>query len=159
MAEDVAPPSPRGLWFEDFEIDRVRLSSGRTVTESDLLTFGGLTGDLYELHTNEDYARTTPFGGRISHGMFNLALMHGLICRTGHVEGTGVAMIGWDDVRFLAPIRIGDTVHTRFRAVEMRLSRSRPETGVIVERLELVNQRGVIAVSGRYTSLVRCRPA
>ena len=159
MAEPSAEGEPRGLWFEDFELGKVRHSPGRTVTESDLLTFGGLTGDLYELHTNEDYAKTTPFGGRISHGMLNLALMHGLICRTGHVEGTGLAMVGWDEVRFFAPVRIGDSVHTRFRAVEKRLSRSRDNTGVVVEKLELINQHGAIVVSGLYTSLVRCRPA
>lgn len=149
---------PRGLWFEAFDIGLTRTSPGRTVAESDLLTFGGLTGDLYELHTSEDYARTTPFGGRISHGMFNLALMHGLICRTAHVEGTGLAMVGWDNVRFHGPVRIGDTVRTRFTTTHKRLSRSRPGAGVIVEHLELVNQRGETVVSGDYTSLVRCRP-
>ena len=147
----------RGMWFEDFVIDSYMHTVGRTISESDINLFGGLTGDLYELHTNEEYARTTPFGGRIAHGMLGLAIMHGLICRTLHVEGTGMAMLGWDKVRHIAPIRIGDTVHTRWRATDKRESRSHPEGGVVVEWLELINQRDEVVLQGQYTSMVRKR--
>lgn len=148
----------RGMWFEDFVIDSYMHTVGRTISESDINLFGGLTGDLYELHTNEEYARTTPFGARIAHGMLGLAIMHGLICRTLHVEGTGMAMLGWDKVRHIAPIRIGDTVHTRWRATDKRESRSHPEGGVVVEWLELINQRDEVVLQGQYTSMVRKRP-
>lgn len=149
----------RGMWFEDFVIDAPMFSSGRTICESDINLFGGLSGDLYELHTNDAYARTTPFGGRIAQGMLGLAVMHGLICRTLHVEGTGMAMLGWDKVRHIAPIRIGDTVHTRWRATSKRESRSHPEAGIVVEWLELLNQRDEVVLQGQYTSMVRKRPA
>ena len=151
--------SARGLWYEDFEIGRERVSPSRTVAESDIFAFGGLTGDLYELHTSEAYARNTPFGGRIAHGMFSLSLMHGLVCRTAHVEGTGVAMLGWDNIRFLRPLRIGDTVHTRFAPIRKRPSAGRPGAGVVVELLRLVNQNGETVTSGEYTSMVRMKSA
>ena len=100
----------RGFYFEDFNTGDVMLTAGRTITEHDIGTFAGLTGDADELHTNEEYARNTAFGGRIAHGMLGLAIMHGLLWRTLYLEGTGIAMLGWDRVAFRAPLRIGDTV-------------------------------------------------
>jgi acyl dehydratase len=147
------------MWFEDFVEGMLMHSPGRTISEADIMLFGGLTGDLYELHTNEDYARTTGFGTRIAHGMLGLSIMHGLMCRTGHVEGTGVAMIGWDKIRHRLPIRIGDTVRTRWKIVARRESRSHPDAGIVTEFLELVNQRGETVLQGEYTSMVRKRPA
>lgn len=149
----------RGMWFEDFAEGMLMHSPGRTISEADIMAFGGLTGDLYELHTSEDYARTTEFGTRIAHGMLGLSIMHGLMCRTGHVEGTGVAMIGWDKIRHRLPILIGDTVHTRWKIVARRDSRSRADAGIVTEFLELVNQRGETLLQGEYTSMVRKRPA
>ena len=157
MSKNAVVPKP-GMWFEDFAIDQLMITPGRTITEHDIYTFGGLTGDLYELHTNEDYARTTPFKGRIAHGMLGLSVMHGLVCRTLHVEGTGVAMLGWDKIAHKLPIRIGDSVRTRWRATEKRESRSHPDAGVVVEWLELLNQHDYVVLQGQYTSLVRKRP-
>lgn len=148
----------RGLWFEDFQIGRVMHTVSRTICEHDVDTFAGLTGDAYELHTSEEYARGTIFGTRIVHGMLGLSIMHGLICRTLHVEGTGVAMLGWDKIVFRTPILFGDTVRTRWRATEKRPSQSRPGVGVLTEFLELLNQRGEVVVEGEYRSLVRMRP-
>ena len=148
----------RGMWFEDFTVGMVMISPSRTIAESDLYLFGGMTGDLYFLHTDEETAKKTIFGGRIAHGMFGLSLMHGLICRTGHVEGTGVAMIGWDKIRHKAPLRIGDTVHSLWRVSSKRESNSRPGVGVVVEFIELINQRGESVLEGEYTSLVNLRP-
>ena len=146
------------MWFEDFQIDQMMHSPTRTIGESDLNVFGGMTGDLYELHTSDVYAATTIFGSRIAHGMLGLAIMHGLMCRTCHVEGTGVAMIGWDKVRHKAPVKIGDTVQSRWRAISKRESKSRPGVGVVVEFIELFNQRNESVLEGEYTSLVRLRP-
>jgi acyl dehydratase len=154
---DAYPRPKRGMWFEDFAEGLVMHSPGRTIGESDIYRFGGLTGDLYELHTNEEYARGTIFGTRIAHGLLGLSVMHGLMCRTGHVEGTGVAMIGWDKVRHRAPVLIGDTVRTRWRVKDARPSRSRPGTGVVVEFVELLNQRDEVVLEGEYISMVRMR--
>lgn len=157
MSSEAVRPRP-GMWFEDFAVGQHFRSPSRTISEADIFTFGGLTGDLYELHTSETYGKTTPFGSRIAHGMLGLAMAHGLMCRTAHVEGTGIAMLGWDKVRHKAPIRIGDTVTTHWHVIETRESRSRPGAGVIIEHLELINQHGEAVLEGDYTSLVGMRP-
>lgn len=150
--------APVDDWFEDQQIGVVHLTPSRTVSESDINLFGGLTGDLAELHTSEGYARTTEFGGRIAHGMLNLSLMHGLVVRAGHQCSTGIALLGWNNVKFLAPVRIGDTVRARWTTIEKRDSRSRPDAGIVIDRIELLNETGEVVVSGEVAELVRKRP-
>lgn len=146
-------------WFEDQKVGASDVTPGRTVSEADVNLFGGLTGDLSELHTSEAYARTTEFGGRIAHGMLNLSLAHGLVTRTGHLVGSGMALLGWNNVKFHAPVKLGDTVRARWTTIETRESRSRPEAGIVVDRIELFNQDGVLILSGDVAELVRRRPA
>jgi acyl dehydratase len=146
-------------WFEDQQIGVMHTTPARTVTEADINLFGGLTGDLAELHTNESYARTTEFGGRIAHGMFNLSLMHGLVVRAGHLVGSGLALLGWNNVTFHAPVKIGDTVQARWTTISKRESRSRSDAGIATDRVELFNQDGRLVASGEVTELVRKRPA
>lgn len=156
--EEAVRPSP-GMWFEDFVVGRWYRSPSRTITEGDVFTFGGITGDLYELHTSQAYAKNTIFGERIAHGMLGLSVMHGLMTRTSHTEGTGLAMIGWEKIRHKGPILFGDTVQTFWRTTEARESRSRPDAGIVVEFLELYNQRGECVLEGEVALLVRKRPA
>ena len=146
-------------WFDDQRVGASDVTPGRTVSEADVILFGGLTGDLSELHTSEAYARTTDFGGRIAHGMLNLSLAHGLVTRTGHLAGSGMALLGWNNVKFHAPVKLGDTVRARWTTIETRESRSRPEAGIVVDRIELFNQDGVLILSGDVAELVRKRPA
>lgn len=148
-----------GDWFEDQEIGVGRLTPTRTVTEADINLFGGMTGDLAELHTSEAYARTTEFGGRIAHGMLNLSLAHGLVVRAGHLAATGIAMLGWNNIKFHAPVRPGATVQARWTMIEKRDSRSRPDAGIVVDRIELFDQDGTLIMSGEIAELVRKRPA
>lgn len=146
-------------WFEDQAVGRFGLSPTRTVTEADVNLFGGLTGDMAELHTSEAYARKTEFGGRIAHGMLNLSLAHGLIVRTGHLVTTGIALLGWNDIKFHAPLRLGSTVQARWSTIDTRESRSRPDAGIVVDRIELLDEHGTLIMSGEVAELVRRRPA
>ncbi|BCH23483.1 MaoC/PaaZ C-terminal domain-containing protein [Mesorhizobium sp. L-8-3] len=146
-------------WFETQEAGVVHYTPSRTITDADVLLFGGMTGDLCELHTNEAYARTTEFGGRIAHGMLNLSLAHGLVTRAGHLVGTGIALLGWNNISFHGPVRIGETVQARWTTIEKRQSRSRPDAGIVIDRVELLNQDGRTVVSGDVATLVRKRPA
>ncbi len=147
-----------GLWFEDFRIGEERLSPGRTVTESDLMNFAGLTGDYSQVHTDEEFCKKTEFGTRIAHGLFGLSLAQGLAWRTNYTQGTGVASLGWDKWRFRLPIKIGDTVRVRWRVTDKRESRSKPGMGIITEFVELVNQRGEVVQDGEHITMVRKRP-
>jgi acyl dehydratase len=148
-----------GCWFEDFEVGQQRLSPGRTITESDLVAFAGLTGDFSQVHTDEEFCKKTEFGTRIAHGLFGLSVAQGLMWRTNYTQGTGVGSLGWDKWVFKKPIKIGDTVRARWTVSATRASASKPNMGIITEFVELVNQRGEVAQQGEHITLIRKRPA
>lgn len=147
-----------GLWFEDFKVGEQRLSPGRTITESDLVNFAGLTGDYSQVHTDEEFCKKTEFGTRIAHGLLGLSIAQGLSWRTNYTQGTGVASLAWDKWRFIRPIMIGDTLRVRWHAISKRESRSKPGMGIVTEFVELVNQRGEVVQDGEHVTMVRKRP-
>ena len=104
---------PRGLYFEDFQVGDEFHSVSRTITESDVVNFAGLSGDFNQIHTDDEFAKTTIFKGRIAHGLLGLAVISGLAARLGFVEGTTIALrnIEW---KFKNPIRAGDTIRVIF---------------------------------------------
>lgn len=150
--------TPATDWFEDQKIGRKGLSPTRTVEAHDITTFAGLTGDMAELHTSETYAAASEFGGRIAHGMLTLALAHGLVVRAGRLVTTGVALLGWNNIRFSAPVRLGDTVQAEWQTITLRTSASRPDMGIVTDRITLRNQDGSDILTGEVTELVRKRP-
>ncbi len=131
--------SPRPLHFEDLETGQQYTSAGRTVTETDLVQFAMLSGDWNPLHVDAQFARTTVFGRPVVHGMCGLSVMGGLMYSAGWFSTTVEALLGFDELRFTAPIFPGDTVTCRMTIVSTRVS-SRGR-GVVVRRLELLNQR------------------
>lgn len=147
-----------GTWFDDFEIGQERISPARTITESDVYLFAGLTGDNAQVHTDEEYGKQMVFGGRIAHGLLGLSLMQGLMARTNYTQGTGVASVSWDKITFDAPIMIGDTVRARWVIKEKRPSRSKPNVGIIFESIELVNQHGKVVQRAEHGLMMRRRP-
>lgn len=151
-------PVVLGLWFEDFKIGEERLSPGRTISEHDVMGFAGLTGDYSQVHTDEEFCRRTEFGTRIAHGLLGLAIAQGLSWRTNYTQGTGVASLAWNKWTFRKPIKFGDTVRVRWRPIDKRESKSKPGMGIIVEFVELVNQRGEVVQDGEHVIMVRRRP-
>lgn len=151
-------PVVLGLWFEDFEKGVERLSPGRTITESDLVAFSGLTGDFSQVHTDEEFCKKTEFGTRIAHGLLGLSIAQGLSWRTNYTQGTGVASLAWNKWTFKRPIFIGDTVRVRWRLIDKRPSGSKPGMGIITEHVELVNQRGEVVQDGEHVTMIRRRP-
>lgn len=92
------------MYFEDYEIGSKFVTSARTVTETDIVNFAGLSGDWFPLHTDEEYARKTVFKGRVAHGMLTLSIASGLLVRSGLVFPESlIAFYGMDKVRFTAP--------------------------------------------------------
>jgi acyl dehydratase len=152
-------PVVLGLWFEDFKEGEQRLSPGRTITESDVMGFAGLTGDYSQVHTDEEFCKKTEFGTRIAHGLLGLAIAQGLVWRTNYTQGTGVASLAWNNWTFRRPIHIGDTVRARWHLMSKRESRSKPGMGVITEFVELVNHMGQVVQHGEHITMVRRRPA
>jgi acyl dehydratase len=147
---------PRGRYFEQFATGDEVLSPGRTITETDVVAFAGLSGDYNQLHTNVEFAKSTPFGQRIAHGLLGLAIASGLGNRLGFLEGTALAFLGLD-WKFKKPIFIGDTITLKARVAQKKEMR-RMGGGIINFTVSILNQRGETVQEGQWTVLVASRP-
>lgn len=144
-----------GLYYEDFEVGIQTITDSRTVTETDVVAFAGLSGDYNPLHVDAVFAGSGPFGERIAHGLLGLAIASGLVSRTGAIEGTALAFLA-TDWKFTAPIKLGDTITVRSRVAEKRET-SKPDRGIVIFAVEVVNQRGEVVQQGTQTLLVKRR--
>ncbi len=148
-----------GVWFDELEVGRVfDHAIRRTVTETDNLLFTTLTHNPAYLHLDEEYMRGTEFGQRLVNSVFTLGLMVGVSVGDTTL-GTAVANLGWDEVRFPAPVFVGDTLRVRTEVLELRPSKSRPDQGIVVFRHEAFNQRDELVGSCKRSGLQRRRPA
>jgi acyl dehydratase len=139
-----------GKYFEDFNVGEEAWTAGRTITESDIVNFAGITGDWNEIHTNAELAATGPFKQRIAHGALVFSVATGLSVRLGQTADTVIAFYGLDRLRFVKPTFIGDTIRVRQR-VEGKEERD-ANSGIVTMLNEVVNQRDEVAVS--YTAKV-----
>lgn len=142
--------------FEDYSIgDRVA-TAGRTIEVSDILTFAGLTGDHYPLHTDEEYARKTQFKGRIAHGPLTFSVAVGLVALSGFYGTSIEALLGCDDLRALRPVRPQDTISVTAEVTHTDTS-SKPEFGKVTLEYEVKNQREEVVMTFTWRVLARCR--
>lgn len=149
----------RGLYFEEFEEGVVYAHSpGRTVTEADNVLFTTLTMNTQSLHLDQAWSSQTEFGERLVNSMFTLSTLVGLSVAQ-LTQGTIVANLGFSDVRFPAPVRVGDTLYVETRVTGKRLSRSRPGQGVVDFAHTARNQRGEVVAEASRSTLMRCLPA
>jgi acyl dehydratase len=146
----------RARHFEDFEVGAETVTDSRTVTEADVVAFAGVSGDYNPLHVDAEFARTTPFGERIAHGLLGLAIASGLVSRTGAIEGTTLAFLS-TEWRFTAPIKLGDTITVHSRVADKRET-SRPDRGIVTFAVQVVNQRSEVVQEGTQTLLMKRRP-
>ncbi|MEX2650225.1 MAG: MaoC/PaaZ C-terminal domain-containing protein [Alphaproteobacteria bacterium] len=149
-------PGPAAKYYEDLKVGDSWLSPGRTITEADVVIFAGLTGDYNPIHTDEEFARATPFGGRILHGPAGFAIATGLESRLGIKDGTAIAFLGmtWD---LRLPIRIGDTIRVYECVAAMRETK-KPTQGLVTFDVAVVNQRGEVTQEGQWKVLMKRRP-
>jgi acyl dehydratase len=145
------------LHYEDVELGTQFETAMHTVTPADIAGFADVTRDHHPLHLDADYARSQGFPSVIAHGLFGLSLMEGLKSELKLYEETSVASLGWDDVLFRLPIIAGDTLRVRFSFVEKRPTRN-PSRGLVIEALELLNQRNEVVTRARHSSLILTRP-
>ena len=145
------------LYFEDFTVGVEHVTRGRTITESDIMNFAGLSGDFIELHTNDEYARQAPFGRRIAHGLLTLSISSGLMVQMNLITDTVLAFYGIDKLRFVKPVFIGDTIHVR-KAVVDTLAKS-SEMGVVSFETTVLNQNGETVLVYRDKLAIKKRPA
>lgn len=148
-----------GLYFEDLtEAQVIEAGWRRTITEADNVLFCGMTMNPQRLHLDAEYAKTTEFGRPLVNSLFTLGLMIGMSVHNT-TEGTTIANLGMREVRFPAPVFAGDTLRVVTIVVAARVSRSRPEAGVVTFRHEAFNQAGVLVAACERAALMRRRPA
>jgi 3-hydroxybutyryl-CoA dehydratase len=150
-------PTMRGLYFEEFETGQKIISAGRTITESDVVTFAGLSGDYNQIHTNAEFSKGTPFGQRVAHGLLGLSVASGLAMRTGVLEGTVLAFREIGNWKFVKPVFIGDTIHVEMEILEKK-ALPRIGGGSLVLQIEVINQDSALAMKGSWTVLVASQP-
>jgi acyl dehydratase len=146
----------RGLWFEELDVEVIYVHRpGRTMTEYDNVLFSTLSMNPQALHLDAAYSATQPFRRQLVNSMFTLATLVGL--SVAHLtRGTIVANLGFGDVQFPAPVFHGDTLYGESIVVDKRVSRSRPETGVVTFEHTARNQNGeVVAVATRQVMMLR----
>ena len=148
------PAKIRGMFFEEFEEGQTIQTTGRTVTESDLVTFAGLSGDYNQIHTDAEYAKDTDFGQRVAHGLLGLAVASGLAVQTGFMEGTIMAFREIKSWRFIKPIFIGDTIKVAFTILKTK-AMPRVGGGLVEIEMDVRNQSEQTVMKGSWTVLMR----
>lgn len=139
------------LTYEDVDVGDEFMSPSRTVSESDVFQFAGLTGDYNELHTSEVFAETTSYGTRIVHGMLTLAIANGLYVRIGIFKNS--IFLGIDKWRFLKPVKIGDTIRLRL-LIEDKRETKEGKRGIIGMKYEVLNQKDEAVAEGSLHRMV-----
>lgn len=153
----IAEMFSRGKYFEEFFPGMKIVTPGRTVSETDVVMFAGLSGDYNQIHTDAEFSKGTPFGQRVAHGLLVLSIASGLAMRTGFLEGTVLAFREINEWKFSKPVFIGDTIHVVVEVVETK-SFPRLGGGLVVFTLEVKNQRGETTMKGTWSVLVANRP-
>jgi acyl dehydratase len=148
------------LYFEDLPLEKKFVTSGRTITEADVVAFAGLSGDFNSLHVDETFAAATGFGGRIAHGLLVLSVASGLTTRLPVLHALQPSLLGMTGVtcHWLAPTRIGDTIRVELTFVGAQLTRSGTR-GRVTERRVALNQDDVTVLDSQWTLLVAARPS
>jgi oxepin-CoA hydrolase/3-oxo-5,6-dehydrosuberyl-CoA semialdehyde dehydrogenase len=146
--------------FEDLEIGDSLLTHRRTVSEADIVNFGGVSGDYFYMHFDELAAKDTQFGKRIAHGYFVLSAAAGLFVWPG--QGPVLANYGLDTLRFVKPVGIGDTIQARLtakRKIDKPTKKDQAPQGVVAWDVQVTNQHGELVASYDILTLVAKKPA
>ena len=144
-------------YFEDFEVGERFVSPGATISESQILDFA-LAYDPQPFHLDKEAAADFPYGGLIASGFQTLALAFRVFYQANVINACSLGSPGMDEVRWLAPVRPGDTIHTEAEVVSKRESRSRPDRGTLNMAYEIKNQTGDVVMTFTAIHIFRKRP-
>jgi acyl dehydratase len=147
------PYQMRGLTFDQFEERQVFETMSRTVTEADIVNFAGLSGDFNPLHTDEEFMKSSPFGGRIAHGMLCASIGTGMANQLGIFEGTTIA-VAQISIRFTGAVRPGDTLRLKLTCRGLKES-SKGDKGTATFQGEMLNQRDEQVIDSEWVVLLR----
>jgi acyl dehydratase len=144
-------PDPGLLRYGAIEPSLSYETGGIVVTEGHITGFAGLTGDFYDIHMDDEYARALGYAGRVAHGLLGLALCDGLKNRAG-VRFAAIVSLNWR-WSFTGPILVGDRIHARITVLSKRMTRN-PARGIVTLGFELLNQRGEAVQKGENDLMV-----
>jgi len=145
------------MYFEEFSEGLEIITGARTITETDIVNFAGLSGDFNFIHTNAPAAAGTPFGQRVAHGMLVASIATGLAVQQGFIDGTTLAFreLTW---KFTKPVYIGDTVHVVVQVTQTK-PMARLGGGLVVFDARVLNQNGDVVHKGEWRMLIKSNPA
>ena len=143
----------QGLYFDEFSVGQKNISAAHTVTEDDILSFAELTGDHNRIHTDEKFAKGTPYGQRIAHGLLGLSTAIGLLMQTGMLEGSVIAFREIIEWKFIKPVFIGDSIHADVEVIHLK-AMPRVGGGLVTIAMDVKNQREETPMRGTLSVLV-----
>jgi acyl dehydratase len=142
----------RSQYFEDYEVGSTRHTLGRTLTETDIVLHAGQSGDFYPHHMDAEWCKEQDFRQRIAHGTLVFTMAVGLTA--GEVNPEAFTY-GYDRLRFVKAVFIGDTLRVKVTLKEKRDSSKRPGYGIVVELLEALNQRQEVVLACEHLLMVK----
>ena len=150
------PIPPISLYFDELELNAEYQSRARTITESDIVTFAGFSGDFNPIHIDHEYAKSTPYRRPIAHGVGVFSIASGLGI---HAPSTRtVALLRVADWAFTAPVFVGDTIHLLSR-VHAKSLKGRGRRGEVTWFRQIINQDGKVVQEGYMVTLIECQLA
>ncbi len=141
----------KSQFFEDYELRHTRETLGRTITETDFVIHAGQTGDFFPHHMDAEWCKTQPFKERIAHGTLTFSVAIGMTATEINPEAFSK---GYDRLRFIKPVHIGDTIRVKVVISEKSESK-KPELGTVIEHVEVFNQRDEIVLVCDHILLAR----
>lgn len=145
----------KSIFYEEYELNSKRVTLGRTITETDFVVHAGHTGDFFPHHMDEEWCKTQPFKKRIAHGTMIFSIGIGLTASEINPEAFSK---GYDRLRFVKPVFIGDTIHSEITISEKSNAKS-PEFGIVVEHVEIINQHHEVVVVCDHLLMAKRREA
>jgi acyl dehydratase len=144
-------------YYDDFLIGERYTSACRTITETDIVNFAGISGDFNPLHMDEEFARTTIHGGKIAHGALLFAVSTGLFNQIGFSDGsTQIANLGLNSLDYKRPVKPGDTIHLEIEVTSKRVTRDGGR-GIVEFDVKMINQRSELAVAAIWKIMFKTR--
>lgn len=144
----------KSVFFEEYELGVERKTWGRTITEADIVLHAGQTGDFYPHHMDEEWCKTQDFGRRIAHGTLIFSIGVGMTA--GEINPEAFSY-GYERLRFIKPVFIGDTIKAKVTIHEKKDHHKRPDYGIVSEKLEVTNQRGEVVLACEHLLMVKKR--
>ncbi len=141
-------------YFEDYVVGDKSTSLSRTITETDIVMHSGQVGDLHPYHMDAEFARNAPFGQRIAYGTLVFSIASGFMARA---VNNRLYSYGYDRIRFVKPVFIGDTIRLEMEIVEKRPSPKHPEHGFVLQKGTTINQRDEIVLVFTHVGFVERR--